>query len=79
MKKIYLVVIILFTALITFIGCHKDPLDYGNVGMLNLNLKRGYKTTNKSVIESFDARVTIYYGNDDTIAYNCRFTVYVVM
>ena len=74
MKKIYLVVIILFTALITFIGCHKDPLDYGNVGMLNLNLKRGYKTTNKSVIESFDARVTIYYGNDDTIAYNCRFT-----
>jgi len=73
MKKIFLIGLVLFLSIVAFIGCHKDPLDYGNVGMLNLNLKRGYKTTNKSALESFDARVTIYYGSDDTVAYNCRF------
>ncbi len=74
MKRALLFVTILFFSIVAFIGCQKDPLDYGNVGMLNLNLKRGYKTTNKSAIESFDARVTIYYSTEDTVSYNCRFS-----
>ena len=64
---------IFFLAFVAFMGCHKDPLDYGNVGVLNLNLQRGYKTINKEALESFDARVTIYYSTDDTVSYNCRF------
>ena len=62
-----------FLAVVAFMGCHKDPLDYGNVGVLNLNLQRGYKTMNKGAVESFDARVTIFYSEKDTISYNCRF------
>jgi len=73
MKRAFLFAAVLLLAIVAFIGCHKDPIDFGNVGMLNLNLKRGYKTTNKSAIESFDARVTIYYSTEDTVAYNCRF------
>lgn len=64
---------IFILAVVAFMGCHKDPLDYGNVGVLNLNLQRGYKTMNKGALESFDARVTIYYSEKDTISYNCRF------
>lgn len=55
------------------VGCRKDPLDYGNVGVLNLGLKRDCQFANKAAIESFDARVTIYYSTEDTIGYNCRF------
>ena len=73
MKKIFLLGLVLFLSIVAFVGCHKDPLDYGNVGMLNLNLKRGYKTTSKNALESFDARVTIYYSTEDTVTYNCRF------
>ena len=74
MKRVFLFAAVLFLAIVAFIGCQKDPIDFGNVGVLNLNLKRGYKTSNKSAIESFDARVTIYYSTEDTVGYNCRFT-----
>lgn len=73
MRRILLFVSLFFLAVVAFMGCHKDPLDYGNVGVLNLNLQRGYKTMNKGAVESFDARVTIYYSEKDTISYNCRF------
>ena len=73
MRRILLLVTIFILAVVAFMGCHKDPLDYGNVGVLNLNLQRGYKTMNKGALESFDARVTIYYSEKDTISYNCRF------
>ncbi|MBR4584033.1 MAG: hypothetical protein IKO34_09575, partial [Bacteroidales bacterium] len=73
MRRILLFVSIFFLAVVAFMGCHKDPLDYGNVGVLNLNLQRGYKTMNKGAVESFDARVTIFYSEKDTISYNCRF------
>lgn len=72
MKRILLFVT-MFILAAAFMGCHKNPLDYGNVGVLNLNLQRGYKTMNKGALESFDARVTIYYSENDTISYNCRF------
>lgn len=72
-KKIFLLVLLCLCVIATFIGCHKDPLDLGKAGMLNLSLKQGNRTSQKSAIESFDARVTIYYGADDTVAYNCRF------
>ena len=72
-RRILLLVTIFILAVVAFMGCHKDPLDYGNVGVLNLNLQRGYKTMNKGALESFDARVTIYYSEKDTISYNCRF------
>lgn len=74
MKRILLFVSLFFLVVVVFIGCHKDPIDYGNVGVLNLSLQRGYKTNNKSAVESFDARVTIYYSTEDTISYNCLFT-----
>ena len=73
MKRVPLFVTVLLAVILVFVGCQKEPLDYGNVGVLNLGLKRGYKTAGKSVLESFDARVTIYYGAEDTVAYNCRF------
>ncbi|MBR4584613.1 MAG: hypothetical protein IKO34_12515, partial [Bacteroidales bacterium] len=73
MKRVPLIVTVLCTIVIAFLGCHKDPIDFGNVGVLNLSLQRNYKTANKGVLESFDARVTIYYGENDTISYNCRF------
>ena len=73
MKKILLSILVSFLAVLAFVGCHKDPLEYGNVGMLNLSLQRGYKTVNKGVVESFDARVTIYYSEKDTVSYKCRF------
>ena len=73
MKRAFLFFIILLGAIVAFIGCHKDPIEFGNVGVLNLGLKRGYKTANKTALESFDARVTIYYSDEDTVGYNCRF------
>ncbi len=73
MKRISLFVIVLLFALVAFVGCHKESVDYGNVGVVNLSLQRGYKTANKGAVESFDARVTIYYSTEDTISYNCRF------
>ena len=73
MKKISLFISLCLTAIVVFIGCHKDPLEYGNAGVLNINLQRGYKTMNKGALESFDARVTIYYSEKDTSSYNCRF------
>ena len=74
MKRIPLIVAVLCAIVMTFIGCHKDPIEYGSVGVLNISLQRGCNTSNKSALESFDARVTIYYSTEDTIAYNCRFT-----
>lgn len=65
---------VLLFVLLAFVGCHKDPIEFGNVGVLNINLQRGYKTMNKGALESFDARVTIYYSEKDTVSYNCRFT-----
>ena len=73
MKRVPLIVTVLCTIVVAFLGCHKDPIDFGNVGVLNLSLQRNYKTADKGVLESFDARVTIYYGENDTISYNCRF------
>lgn len=73
MKRVPLIVTVLCTIVVAFLGCHKDPIDFGNVGVLNLSLQRNYKTANKGALESFDARVTIYYGENDTISYNCRF------
>jgi len=73
MRRTLLLVTIFILAVVAFMGCHKDPIEYGNVGVLNLNLQRGYKTMNKGVVESFDAKVTIYYSEKDTISYNCRF------
>ncbi len=73
MKKVFLFAAVVLAVISAFIGCRKDPIEFGNVGVLNLGLKRGYNTANKAVIESFDARVTIYYGENDTISYNCRF------
>ncbi len=73
MKRILLFVNVLLFALVAFVGCHKDPIEFGNVGVLNINLQRGYKTMNKGAVESFDARVTIYYSEKDTISYNSRF------
>lgn len=64
---------ILSIVVFAIVGCRKDPLDYGNVGVLNLGLKRDCQFANKAAIESFDARVTIYYSTEDTIGYNCRF------
>ncbi len=72
-KKIFLLVLFCLCEIATFIGCHKEPLDLGKAGILNLSLKQDNRTFQKSAIESFDARVTIYYGADDTVAYNCRF------
>ena len=74
MKKLLTLVSIFAFAVAAFMGCQKDPLDYGNVGMLNLNLLHSNKSMNKSAIESFDAHVTIYYSEGDTVGYNCRFT-----
>ena len=74
MKRILLFVSLFFLVVVVFLGCHKDPIEFGNVGVLNLSLQRGYKTNNKAALESFDARVTIYYSTEDTISYNCRFT-----
>ena len=74
MKRILLLVSLFFLVVVAFLGCHKDPIEFGNVGVLNLSLQRGYKTNNKAALESFDARVTIYYSTEDTIGYNCRFT-----
>ncbi len=73
MKRILLFVSLFFLVVVAFLGCHKDPIDFGNVGVLNLSLQRGNKTNNKAALESFDARVTIYYNEKDTISYNCRF------
>jgi hypothetical protein len=73
MKRVPLIVAVLCAIVVAFIGCHKDTIEYGNVGVLNISLQRGYKTSDKTAIESFDARVTIYYSAEDTIAYNCRF------
>ena len=73
MKKILFLGVILFLAFVAFVGCHKEPIDFGNVGMLNIGLTRGYKTANKTAIELFDARVTVYYSEEDTVAYNCHF------
>ena len=74
MKRILLLVSLFSLVVVAFLGCHKDPIEFGNVGVLNLSLQRGYKTNNKAALESFDARVTIYYSTEDTISYNCRFT-----
>ncbi len=73
MKRILLFVSLFSLVVVAFLGCHKDPIEFGNVGVLNINLQRGYKTMNKGAVESFDARVTIYYSEKDTISYNSRF------
>jgi len=73
MKRVPLIVTILCAIVIAFIGCQKDPIEFGNVGVLNIGLQRDCKTMNKGAIESFDARVTIFYSTEDTVAYNCRF------
>ena len=73
MKRVPLIVTVLCAIVVAFIGCHKDPIDFGNVGVLNLSLQRNYMTVNKGALESFDARVTIYYSENDTISFNCRF------
>ena len=73
MKRALLLMSIFSIAVFAIVGCHKNSLDYGNVGVLNLGLKRDCQFANKAAIESFDARVTIYYSTEDTVAYNCRF------
>ena len=73
MKRLYLFAAVLLAVIFAFIGCHKDPVDFGNVGVLNINLKRDSKIASKGAVESFDARVTIYYSTEDTIGYNCHF------
>lgn len=73
MKRLSLLAAVLFAVIFAFTGCHKDPVDFGNVGVLNINLKRDCKIASKGAVESFDARVTIYYSTEDTIGYNCHF------
>ena len=73
MKRALLLMSIFSIAVFAIVGCHKNSLDYGNVGVLNLGLKRDCQFASKAAVESFDARVTIYYSTEDTIGYNCRF------
>lgn len=73
MIRIQLLGLVFSIALLVFTSCHKDALDYGNAGVLNLSLQQGSNSMNKGAVESFDARVTIYYSTDDTIAYYCHF------
>ena len=55
MKRALLLMSILSIVVFAIVGCRKDPLDYGNVGVLNLGLKRDCQFANKAAIESFDA------------------------
>lgn len=50
MERISLFVFVLLFALVAFVGCHKESVDYGNVGVVNLSLQRGYKTANKGAV-----------------------------
>lgn len=73
MKRSLFLIIVFVLSLAFINGCHKDPLDLGNVGFLRLELKKGYNTQNKGAVDSFYATVKIVYGEEE-VAYNCQFS-----
>ncbi|MBO7572661.1 MAG: hypothetical protein J6T48_11515 [Bacteroidales bacterium] len=74
MKRSLILVLLAALSLVFVAGCHKDPLDMGKVGFLRLELRKGYKTMNKGSVESFYAKVTVVYSDEDEIVYNCLFS-----
>ena len=73
MKRSLFLIIVFVLSLAFINGCHKDPLDLGNVGFLRLELKKGYKTQNKGAVDSFYATVKVVYGEEEVV-YNCLFS-----
>ncbi len=71
MKRVVLLISVIL--MVVLVGCRKDVLDYGNVGFLRLELKKGYSTQNKGAVESFYAIVKIVY-DDEEVTYNCLFS-----
>ncbi|MBQ2352607.1 MAG: hypothetical protein II394_10375, partial [Bacteroidales bacterium] len=71
MKRVFLLISVIL--MVVLVGCRKDTLDYGNVGFLRLELKKGYSTQNKGAVESFFGTVKVVYG-DEEIVYNCLFS-----
>ena len=67
------IIFISIILMVVLVGCRKDPLDFGNVGFLRLELKKGYNTQNKGAVESFYATVKVVYI-DDEVVYNCLFS-----
>ncbi len=77
MKKIIVYILVLTLSAFVFTTCHKDPIDYKNLAVVNLKVLKSYSSSEvhkKGVWESFDSQVTIEYENGDSVNYNCVFT-----
>ena len=73
MKKNVLLISAIFMALFILTGCHKDVIDLGNVGLLQIDLKKSYTTATRGAVEPFYAKVIVAY-NEEEIVYNCLFS-----
>ena len=63
---------------LALVGCRKDPIEFNQVGTINMQLVKGFshknKVQNKGIWETFDATVTIIYQSGEDIVYNCVFS-----
>ena len=78
MKRFLSILSVVALVALALVGCRKDPIEFNQVGTINMQLVKGFshknKVQNKGIWETFDATVTIIYQSGEDIVYNCVFS-----
>lgn len=76
MRRILSITSVVVLVALALAGCRKDPIEFDQIGTLNLQLVKGfsYKTHNKGLWETFNATVTVIYESGEDVVYNCVFS-----
>ncbi len=78
MKRFLSILSVVALVALALAGCRKDPIEFNQVGTINMQLVKGFshknKVHSKGIWEAFDATVTIIYESGEDIVYNCVFS-----
>ena len=78
MKRFLSIISVVALVALALVGCRKDPIEFNQVGTINMQLVKGFshkgKVQNKGIWETFEATVTIIYESGEDIVYNCVFS-----
>ena len=78
MKRFLSIISVVALVALALVGCRKDPIEFNQVGTINMQLVKGFSHKNKAhtkgIWEAFEATVTIIYESGEDIVYSCVFS-----
>ena len=78
MKRFLSIISVVALVALALVGCRKDPIEFNQVGVINMQLVKGFshknKVQSKGIWDTFEATVTIIYQSGEDVVYNCVFS-----